>query len=235
LGTVSTTQVTIVNFITPPTVLDVDTVGFNNRVTQIVITYSTDMDPVRATLRSNYDLFSRKERPLGGTVSRPDRINLKRAKFEYNDVNDTVTITPPKPLKFNRFYEINVSGTRTDAVAGIDGSILDGNLDLFEGEDYRNYFGRGDHLFWYDREGDLVDLQTENGSNLDIDRPVLRDQARVEMQDVFPGETILTGKWGASVRRVSPTNNISTIVLLNSFGVTRQLPPQIIVQAPDLP
>ena len=45
----------------------------------------------------------------------------------------------------------------------------------------------------------------------------------------------LKGTWAASKRKLSPTNNVSTIQLFNSFGVDRQLPPQIVVVAPDLP
>jgi hypothetical protein len=232
LGTPVVGTVTIVNFETPPTVIDVDTIGFNNRINQIVLTFSRDLDESRAELHTNYDLYLRKEKPLGGAVSR-QKVRINNATFEYDVNADTVTITPVKGLKYNRFYEINVSGTRTNAVGATGGTPLDGNADATPGDDYRNYFGRGNRLSYYDREGDRVDLQTLNGSVLDVDRPVAREEARVEMQDVFPLETILTGTFTPVKRGI--TNNQSTIIVLNSFGVARQLPPQLIVETPDLP
>lgn len=229
LGTPIRTTLTIVNFEAPPTIIDLDTVGFNDRIDVIVLHFNTDLDPERAETLTNYDLFKRRERPLGGSPSR-NRIKIRSAN--YDPATQTVALRPRKPLRLNRFYELSVSGTRTGAVSGIGGTPLDGNQDLIPGDNYRNYFGRGNKLSYYDREGDHVTLQTHNGGLMDIDRPAARDTADVELLDVFQRETILSGSVSPS-RRVS--DGLAHITLFNSTGVGLDLPPQIIIDTPDLP
>ena len=230
MGSPTRAVLTIENFETPPAVLDVDTIGFNNRITGIVITYSTDLDPARAELHTNYDLYTRKEKPLGGAVSRT-RIKTNNATFRYDAAADTVTISPLRGLKYNRFYELQINGARVNAIAAVGGTLLDGDQDTVPGNDYRTYIGRGNRLSYYDTQGDLVSLRTQNGGLMDIDRPVARNLANVELQDVFQLETVIAGTFLPAKQQ---SDQQSTIVLTNSFGVTRQLPPNIVVQTPDL-
>lgn len=220
--------VTILDLEPPPIITDVRTVGVANLITEIVLTFNIELDERTAEEPTNYDIFARRERRLGGS---PARNRIPLGDIVYDPAALTVTIETRKPMRTNRFYELNVSGTRTNAIATPSGGRLDGNLDGLGGDDYRAYFARGNAITYFDTQGDRVHLRMENGGVMDILRPVLRDEVLLRFDDFNPGGSTLTGQFSPNPRL---SDHLTVVSLFDPGGLLRELPPQIIVDdTPD--
>ncbi len=131
----NTTNNTATSTVTPqppgPTVTNLQRFGFHAQPTQLVLTFDSPLDPVRAQDVNNYQLF---ERLHGGRL--PRSIPIKSATYDSTLHTVTLTFERPPFLALHRQYGLIVRGTPPSGVAGSTGVPLVGRGIGVHGSNY---------------------------------------------------------------------------------------------------
>jgi hypothetical protein len=112
---------------TPPTVVNLQRLGYHSQPTSIVLTFSEPMDASRSEALDNYSLV---EVGLG----HHQVIRLNAAK--YNATAHTITLVPSQSLNLQLVYRLTVNGTSSTGLTNTSGALLDGNGDGTPGRNY---------------------------------------------------------------------------------------------------
>ncbi len=131
INQVATTTCTIVS--TPPQVTSLQRFGFHAQQTQLMLTFSEDMNAATVQDLSNYSLAA-----IGPHHSRSVRI----VSATYDTANRTATLTASHPLPLRLRYQLTVNGSTPTGLANTDHVLLDGAGTGAEGSDYQREFGR---------------------------------------------------------------------------------------------
>jgi cyclophilin family peptidyl-prolyl cis-trans isomerase len=124
-GTVSITVAALVP--SPVTVTGVkDVLNARNQVTQIEIDFSAPVNRALAMRRTTYRLALAGK--TGTYTGRNARVITFR-KLVYNSANDSVTLTPTRPLALSRTARLVIIGIRPHGLKDGTGQLLDGNHD----------------------------------------------------------------------------------------------------------
>ncbi len=105
--------------VTPPTLDDVARYGYHNQPTTFVLTFSSPLDPARASDVSNYTLTQLIHGRFAGPV-------IPITSAVYNATTDAVTLSFPRKLKLRATYLLVVNGTTSTGIASPSGVLLDG-------------------------------------------------------------------------------------------------------------
>lgn len=132
----NTSTATVTPQLLAPTVTNLQRFGFHAQPTELVLTFDSPLDPVRAQDVANYRLF---ELLHGGRLRRP--IPIKTATYDSTVHTVTLTFKHPTSLALHRHYELIVNGTSPSSVAGSTGIPLDGKGNGVPGSDYVRVFG----------------------------------------------------------------------------------------------
>jgi hypothetical protein len=208
LGVNTVATVNIMNVDRPPSIYDITAHAPNNRIQALFLKFNDEMLIGPAIDPANYRLFRHTDRPLGGS---PARQAVPIRGVRYDSGVRTATIIPMRPLKNNVFYEVYVRGTGDNGVVGANNEGLDGNFDLFPGEDFVGYFGRGNRLTYNDFEGDRVQLGTTRGGMIEVFRDATRDARTVRYVGAAGGAVF--GKVAPQRRVGDRVTDINTLVL----------------------
>jgi hypothetical protein len=112
-----------------PTVTNLQRFGFHAQPTLLVLTFSTALDPARASNTANYAVVGPAHRfPIASAV--------------YNPTNHTVTLRPQNLLNVHRRYTITVNGTPANGLTSSRGIPLDGANTGKPGSSYVKTFGK---------------------------------------------------------------------------------------------
>lgn len=220
LGEFATAVLRIENLDRPPAVLDAQFVTNGPAVDGIALRFSEPMEEQLVEDLKNYDLFQRKEKKLGGNVSRT-RYDILSAVYE--PTSRTVTLTTAKPLKDNKVFEVVVATTQVQGVRSIAGEFLDGNFDNQAGDDFTGYLTRGTRISYFDEEGDRASLQLNGPGKIELFRDVKRDARQLRLISTSQ-DTILSGTL-APAREQSISDDRATIkTLFTGTGFRNKLP-----------
>ncbi|SIO39386.1 Uncharacterized membrane protein [Singulisphaera sp. GP187] len=111
-------------FVGPPTVIGLQRFGFHEQTTQIVLTFSEDLDPARAQDPANYVLQSRGR---DGRLGTRDDVFIAIESATYDPATRTVTlVTFQRLLKLREHYRLTVVGTGSTGLTGVTGIPLNG-------------------------------------------------------------------------------------------------------------
>jgi len=122
----------------PPSVIGLQRYGFHNQTTLLVLTFSQDLDPVRAQNPANYLLQSRgRDRRLGTR----DDLFIPIVSAQYDASTRTVTlITASRQLKLRDQYQLTVIGVGATGLTGVTGIPLAGRPGGQPGTNYVTHF-----------------------------------------------------------------------------------------------
>ncbi|WP_406696167.1 hypothetical protein V5E97_34780 [Singulisphaera sp. Ch08] len=120
----------------PPTVTSIKRFGFHAQQTELVLTFSTDLDPDRASNASNYLLTL-----IGPRGRLGPRIPF--ASLDYSPVTDAVTLHPVTRLPLRQRYRLVVNGMAPNGLTSTSGMFLDGLGNGKPGSNYTRVFGVG--------------------------------------------------------------------------------------------
>jgi hypothetical protein len=108
------TQTVTAPIAAPPVVESLKRYGTRARRTTLVLTFSTALDPARASNPANY------------RITRPNGRFVLVRSVVYDPAAHTVTLTPRTKIKLHRTYHVTVIGTGAGGVADVRGVLLDG-------------------------------------------------------------------------------------------------------------
>ncbi|WP_406698130.1 Ig-like domain-containing protein [Singulisphaera sp. Ch08] len=108
----------------PPTVIGLQRFGYHEQTTQIVLTFSEDLNPARAQDPANYVLQSRGR---DGRLGTRDDVFILIESAAYDPATRTVTlVTFQRLLKLREHYRLTVVGTGSTGLIGLTGIPLNG-------------------------------------------------------------------------------------------------------------
>ena len=219
LGVFTTATVDIENVDRPPSIYDITAfVPDGRRITALYLKLNDEMVPGPMLDIANYRLFRYVDRPLGGDGARK-AVPIREVR--YSAELRTATIIPKRPLKNNVFYEVSVRGTGDNGVLSSDNLALDGDFNLFPGDDFIGYFARGNRVTYNDHEGDRVQLGTINGGVIEVFRDATRSARTIKfVEPTPPGAAI----FGTVQRTRRAGDNVTDINTLDLNGAQSHLP-----------
>lgn len=225
LGEIATAVLEIEDLDRPPAVLDAQFVTNDGVVDAIALRFSEPMEDSLVEDLKNYDIFNRKEKKLGGAVSRT-RYEIESAVYETN--SRTVTLTTAKPLKENTVIEVVVSTRQLQGVRSIQGEFLDGNFDNIAGDDFTGYLTRGTRVTYFDEQGDRVSLAIKGPGKFELFRDVKRHVRGLRMISTSQ-DTILAGTFSPTLQSITDERaRIKTLYTGTGFRNKLPQPPFLI-------
>ena len=126
--------------ITGPSLVDLQRLGFHAQPTSIVLTFSEELDPARATNVNNYRLVGPgRDRRFGSFDDRAFAIR----SVVYDAATRTVTVLPANLLPLHgTVYQLTINGTAPLGLTDRLGNLLDGDGDGQPGGNLVREFGR---------------------------------------------------------------------------------------------
>jgi uncharacterized repeat protein (TIGR01451 family) len=195
---------------TPPTVSSVTWSGNAAMISTITLGFSAPLASAQAELISNYVLMN---------TAKGNRIDPIVAAV-YNPATFSVTITPETPIPSNQYFELEAIGTGSSAIRDIAGNVLDGAGNGAPGSNYAVLIGQGRKLVYTDSLRHRVTLKLSNGGYLEQVRSLDGDGLALDLIDIAPGRSKLSGSIKASGRGGRSTA-LGVISGLGRFGTVR--------------
>jgi hypothetical protein len=124
---------------TGPRVVALQRIGVHNNPTMLVLAFDRTLNPARAVLRRNYQVYSPGR---DGKIGTRDDVRVPLSTGYYNSANRTVTLVMARPLNLFRTHRIVVIGRGPTAITDTNGIPLDGAGDGTPGTDFHATFGR---------------------------------------------------------------------------------------------
>lgn len=211
-----------------PAVIGFAAIPNGSSINGFVITFNKPLDPARASLASNYQVFL-SNRDSGGRGETPIPLS---AAF-YNPANNTVTLIPPSPLPGNRFYHVIVNGSFGQAITSASGIPLAGGAG--PNSNYDVFFGQGTSLRYADSHQNAVTIDLKGGGLLRIFRAANGDASVIDLVGINPGKSKLSGSVKKLTRRASGQTTIGAINGFGRFGQVKSsltTPSFFVVSAP---
>ena len=229
VGTQFVATVTINNVDRPPSVYDITAFTTQGRITGLHLKLNDPLQAGPVLDPANYSLFVRAEKRFNAPGARPSRVKLQRVPLrgiDYDVALRTIVLRPVKPLKNNVFYEVYVRSVADGGVISSDNMPLDGDFDLFPGNDFVGYFGRGTRLTYFDHNGDRVRLGAGGGGVIEVFRDITRDARTVRFVGAGAGSYV----YGIVKPTASISDRVTQIGRLVLAGAGNRLtnPPFII-------
>jgi hypothetical protein len=151
----------------------------------------------------------------------------------YNDTTHQVTLGLARPLAAGVTYRVFINGTPgTGELRGANGVLFDGDNDDTPGGDFYGLFARGKSLGFNDLAGDIARVGVVGGGEVQLWRELDGDVDQLTVIGAVQGQSALTG----SVRPAKGSSGLVVIPSLQGMtGVTNDLPPSFVSQAPTPP
>jgi hypothetical protein len=124
---------------TGPRVVALQRIGVHNNPTMLVLAFDRTLDPARAVLRRNYQVYNAGR---DGKLGTRDDVRVPLATGYYNSANRTVTLVMARPLNLFRTHRIVAVGRGATAITDTNGIPLDGAGDGRPGTNFTATFGR---------------------------------------------------------------------------------------------
>ncbi len=216
VGGLSTANVTVVNVdrdTVSPLVTSVTPLTNGKVIYGIVVGFSKQLDPARASNPANYAIFASGRDGKAGSPNVPVQVSAAY----YNDQNHTVTLVPAVLLSLGKFYGVAVNGSTAGAIADLSGNTLSGNGSGAPGSDFDSFFAIGTNLSYVDSSGSTVNLRLTDGGTMYLTRFANGQGNVLQLLGVVPGRSRLSGSVHHTKTSLSYTT-INTINGLGSFG-----------------
>ena len=209
--------------------------GPEGAVTGVVLTFNQHLDPTTAQNVKAYALARRISvsstdsgsilggiTGFGGGDTTTNSIRVKKVKFVlavYDDANMTVTLTPEKPFRADKYFRfLRVVGSGPNAILLPGGTPIDGNGDGKPGGDAIIKFSshRGRHFTYKDADGDRVTLTLSRPGELVVmlrrtgsPNPVVYVEGGDPLLTVLTG-TVKKGRHGDGIATLQELAGTST-------------------------
>lgn len=190
LGSPAATVVTLLNVdeISPAlTGVAIQSDNARKRITSITATFSEPMSVLTRSDPRGFTIWSRGADGRNGSGA--DK-SVRIKSVTYDAATNTTTVTPRKPLPFNRVYQLSLNAAFLTDAGG--NNVLDANADGVAGENHQQFFGRGSKLTYVDRDGDKVILKASKGGVIELIRDFDGEGQTVNLV-VDTGTTTVTG------------------------------------------
>jgi hypothetical protein len=222
MGALPTATVEITNVDRPASAYDIQAYAPRGRIEALLLYFNDPLEAGRTQDVHNYDIYLHSEKPFNAPPARR-RVPVRAA--EYRPDGRVLVLRPITSLRQNVFYEITVRTGLEFGVLTAGQQPLDGNYDGVPGDDLVVYFGRGNRLSYYDRNGDLVRLGAENGV-MEVFRDVERDARVVRIVNPSPS-VLFFGRVSARTRKSDRITEIDSLYLGNATNQTANPPIKI--------
>lgn len=236
LGARTTANLTILanDDVTPPRVTGITPRAVGKKLGFIELSFDESLDAMSAQDPAPYAItLAGKDKRLGTA----DDKNVPLASVAYDDSNQSVTLTPTKPLKLGTILRVAIGGE--SAPTDLQGNLLDGEFsgtwpsgNGIAGGDFMADVALGSKLDYHDAGGDKVQLQLKKGGLISLLMGSDGNAHTITLLDTLPGASMLTGR--VVMNKKSPASDGVTPVaaLLGMDGVTNLLPDAFIIAVP---
>ena len=221
IGAVSSAVVQVINTdfdVIAPQVVSVQPIQTGAGIIGFVVSFNEAMDPTRAQIASNYAVTLSGRDPGRGAGNPVQVSSVAYADF---GTSHTATILLSNPLPSNRFYQLNLNGTFGLALTDTSGNLLDGLANGGSGTNYVTTIGQGTTLRYVDGNRNVVTITLRRGGTMTIIRNALGNTTSINLQNIVPRRSILSGSVQRPRGSTSGRVSIGVVTGLRRFGDVR--------------